>query len=98
MSERIIRDASLRLKLSPEAKVRLERLSHLMGVPPSTLAAVWLGQAIATQERSLSMASKLADSVGSEMGAILRNSMPDLFAALSVGDSSSEVTAKQVTQ
>jgi hypothetical protein len=79
---RIIRDASIRVKIQPETKVRLERLSHLYGVPPSTLASVWLGQALAQQERSLSMASRMADAVGGEVGQAIKEQlsmMPELF-------------------
>lgn len=75
MAEVIRRDAAIRIKLHPETKSRLERLSHLLGVPPATLAAVWLGEAIARQERSLSIVSKMADTVGGEVGSFLREQL-----------------------
>lgn len=87
---KIIRDSSLRLKLHPELKIRLDRLAHLLGVPPSTLGAVWLGQAIATQERGLSMVSKLADAAGTEIGTAIREQMPSLFSLLDGGERTGE--------
>lgn len=78
-TERIIRDASIRLKLQPETKRRLEALSEMLGVPPSTLAAVWLGQAIAQHERGLGMFGKMAEAVGGEMGAAMRENLPEML-------------------
>jgi len=86
MAVKIIRDSSLRLKLHPAMKARLETLSDLLGVPPSTLGAVWLGQSIANQERSLSIVSSMAESAGAEIGNAMREQMPSLFAMLSDGD------------
>jgi hypothetical protein len=86
-STRIVRDASIRLKIQPETKLRLERLSHLYGVPPATLASVWLGQTLAQQERSLSMVTRMAEAVGGEVGEALKEQLsmiPELF---SKGDS-----------
>jgi hypothetical protein len=94
-TSRIIRDSSLRLKLQPELKVRLERLSGLMGVPPSTLAAVWLGQAVATQERSLSIVSEMAKSIGGEVGDYIKSEMVKSMALFTdVGERISEAEPK----
>lgn len=79
---KIIRDSSLRLKLQPEMKARLDALSSVLGVPPSTLGAVWLGQAVASQERSLAMLGKMAETLGDEAGKIMRDQLPNLFAEL----------------
>lgn len=75
MAERIIRDASLRIKLSPDMKVRMERIAALYGAPPSTIAAVWLGQMLTQQENALGMVEKLASSMGSEVGEALQEAM-----------------------
>lgn len=79
---RIIRDASIRVKVQPETKQRLDRIAHLYGVPPSTLASLWIGQSLTQHERNLNMASKIADTVGGEVGDAIRaqmSLMPELF-------------------
>ncbi len=72
---RIIRDASIRVKVQPETKTRLERIAHLYGVPPATLASLWIGQSLAQNERNLNIASKIADTVGGEVGEAIRQQM-----------------------
>ncbi len=91
---KIIRDSSLRIKLQPELKIRLDRLAHIIGVPPSTLGAVWLGQAIASQERGLSVINKMAESAGAEIGNAMRDAMPDLFTLVNGGEQAGGVVAK----
>jgi hypothetical protein len=84
MAERIIRDATFRVKVHPETKLRLERISQLYGVPPATLASVWLGQSITQHERNLDIASKMADVIGGEVGAAMKHQlsmMPELYSS-----------------
>lgn len=79
---RIIRDASIRVKVQPETKQRLDVIAHLYGVPPATLASLWIGQSLAQNERNLNIASKIADTVGGEVGQAIRQQMsmmPELF-------------------
>lgn len=99
--KRIIRDASIRLKLQPEIKARLDVLAHLFGAPPSTLAALWLGMAIAQQERALSLVGQMVESVGGQMGAamaeMVRSEAPEtlsLFGMSSGGDAKGGATPK----
>lgn len=62
------REDVLRLKVSPDIKSRLERLSGLLGMPPSTLAAFAIGMWITQQENAFSMLDKMADRVGFHLG------------------------------
>lgn len=81
-TSKIIRDAAIRIKVQPETKQRLERLAHLFGIPPATLASVWVGQALAQQERNLSLVGKMAETIGGEVGQAMREQMsmmPELF-------------------
>ncbi len=90
---KIIRDASIRVKVQPATKERLDRIAHLFGVPPSTLASVWIGQMLTQQERSLSMLSKMADSVGGEMGKAMAQQlsmMPELFGGEAVAGTAAQ--------
>lgn len=72
----IKRSDSLRVKVSPGMKERIERLSHLLGVPPSTIAALAVGQYVANMERSIGavdvMAQVMGDQVGGELGAEIK--------------------------
>lgn len=79
---KIVRDASIRIKVQPETKLRLERLARLFGIPPATLASVWVGQALTQQERNLSLVGKMAETIGGEVGQAMREQMsmmPELF-------------------
>jgi len=53
----------------------MERIAALYGAPPSTIAAVWLGQALTQQENALGMVEKLASSVGGDLQALMRDAM-----------------------
>lgn len=91
---KIIRDASIRLKIQPETKARLERMAHLVGVPPSTLASVWLGQTLTQQERALSMVSKMVETVGGEVGKAMAEQL-SLMGDLYGGGEAVAVTAAE---
>lgn len=73
---RVKRDDSLRINMATETKERLQRVADAFGMPPATIAALAIGQYIAQQERTLvaveSMTSKLAESVGGDLGEQLK--------------------------
>lgn len=58
----------MRVKVSPDMNERIEKLSHVLGLPPSTLAALAVGQWVANQERGLGVAEKMADVIGTQFG------------------------------
>ena len=68
MAQRLKRNESIRVTLVPEMKERLERLAQLLGLPPSTLAALAVGQYVTTQERSLGAAERIVDAIGEQLG------------------------------
>lgn len=94
MAEIIRRDAAIRIKVHADTKERLERLAHILGVPPATLCAVWIGEAIARQERSLSLVNKMADTVGGEVGSFLRD---QLASQVSIFDAIKQAGEAQAT-
>ena len=61
-----------RISIRPGIKDRLERLSTLMGVLPSTLASHAIQSWVAEQERTLALIESLGDDVGGEMGSHLK--------------------------
>lgn len=65
---RIKRGDSLRMKVTPDIMERLDKISRVLGVPPSTLCAVAVGQWVAQQERSFMMTESLANSLGAKLG------------------------------
>lgn len=76
MAERIKRDDAIRVSVTSETKERLQRIADAFGMPPGTVAALAIGQYIATQERSLgaveSMQDKIAQAIGGELGEQLK--------------------------
>lgn len=64
----IKRSDVLRVKVSPSMKERVERLSEILGLPPSTLAAVAVGTWVANQERGLGAAERMVDAIGEQFG------------------------------
>lgn len=64
----IKRQNTLRAQISTEMSERLERLSNLLGLPPSTLAALAVGQWVASQERSLGATERMVDAIGAQFG------------------------------
>lgn len=64
----IKRRDSLRVNLSPDLKDRIDRLSSLLGLPPSTLAALAVGHWVANQERALGVVDRVADAITSQLG------------------------------
>lgn len=67
-SKRIKRRGSLRMNVAEDIEDRLERISKVYGMPPSTLAALAVGQWVAQQERSLLMTEAMANAVGEKIG------------------------------
>lgn len=65
---RMKRNESIRVTLVPEMKERIERLAQLLGLPPSTLAALAVGQYVSAQERSLGAAERMVDAIGVQFG------------------------------
>lgn len=64
----IKRSDVLRVKVSPDINERLERLSFMFGLPPSTLAALAVGQWVANQERGFGIAEQMAQTIGDQLG------------------------------
>ena len=67
MAVAIKRSDALRVKVSPEMNDRINRLSALLGLPPSTLAALAVGQWVANQERALGAAERMVDAIGQQV-------------------------------
>lgn len=65
---RIKRRGDIRMKVAEDIEDRLDRISKIYGMPPSTLAAVAVGQWVAQQERMLTMHEAMANVVGEKMG------------------------------
>jgi hypothetical protein len=64
----IKRSDTLRIKVSPDMNERITRLSVLLAVPPSTLAALAVGTWVANQERALGAAERMVDAIGQQFG------------------------------
>lgn len=64
----IKRSDVLRVKVSPDMNERLDRLSQMLGLPPSTLAALAVGHWVANQERGLGVAEQMAEVIGNQLG------------------------------
>lgn len=81
MVVKVIRDSSLRLKLAPDMKARLDRLADTFGAPPSTLAAVWLGEVVSRKEKEMGMVDQIASVVGASAQDVLRDMQLSLLSA-----------------
>ena len=68
MKERIKRRGDIRMKVAEDIEERMDRISKVYGMPPSTLAAMAIGQWIAQQERMLMMTEAISNAVGERMG------------------------------
>jgi hypothetical protein len=64
----IKRSDTLRIKVSPDMSERITRLSVILSLPPSTLAALAVGTWVAQQERGLGAAERMIDAVGAQLG------------------------------
>ena len=64
----IKRSDVLRVKVSPDMNERITRLSGLLGLPPSTLAALAVGHWVANQERALGATDRMVDAIGQSLG------------------------------
>jgi len=64
----IKRSDVLRVKVSTDMNERLDRLSQMLGLPPSTLAALAVGHWVANQERGLGVAEHMAEAIGNQLG------------------------------
>jgi hypothetical protein len=58
MALAIKRSDTLRVKVSPDMAERITRLSVILSLPPSTLAALAVGTWVANQERALGAAER----------------------------------------
>lgn len=85
---RIKRGGDLRSKVSEDIEARLYRISQIYGMPPSTLAALAVGQWVAQQERTLSMTEAMANKIGETMGDAVANEMRQQIALFSKGGDS----------
>ena len=68
MALTIKRSDTLRVKVSPDMIERLDRLSKMFGLPPSTLAALAVGNWVANQERGLGVVDQMAKAIGDQFG------------------------------
>lgn len=68
MAIAIKRSDTLRVKVSLDMNDRLDRLSNLLGLPPSTLAALAVGTWVANQERALGATERMVDAIGAQFG------------------------------
>lgn len=68
MAIAVKRSDTLRVKVSTDINDRINRLSGLLGLPPSTLAALAVGQWVANQERVLGATDRMVDAIGSKFG------------------------------
>lgn len=64
----IKRSDVLRVKVSADMNERITRLSVLLGLPPSTLAALAVGHWVANQERALGATDRMVDAIGQSLG------------------------------
>lgn len=64
----IKRSNTLRVKVSQDMNERITRLSGLLGLPPSTLAALAVGHWVANQERALGATDRMVDAIGQQFG------------------------------
>ncbi len=74
-NERIKRRGDIRMKVAEDIEERLDRISRVYGMPPSTLAALAVGQWVAHQERTLMMTEAMANAVGERMGDAVANEL-----------------------
>jgi hypothetical protein len=72
---RIKRGGTLRMNVAQDIEERLEKISRIYGMPPSTLAALAVGQWVAQQERQLMMTEAMANSIGEKMGDAVANEL-----------------------
>jgi hypothetical protein len=68
MAIAIKRSDTLRIKVSPDMNERITRLSVILSLPPSTLAALAVGTWVANQERALGAAERMVDAIGQQFG------------------------------
>lgn len=69
MANRAIkRSETLRIKVSTDMSERINRLSVLLSLPPSTLAALAVGTWVANQERALGATDRMVDAIGQQLG------------------------------
>lgn len=68
MAIAIKRQNTLRVQVSADMVERLDRLSKMLSLPPSTLAALAVGHWVATQERSLGAAERMVEAIGNQLG------------------------------
>ncbi len=68
MAIAVKRQNPLRVKVSEDMNERLNRLSRLLSIPPSTLAALAVGHWVANQERALGVAEQIAEAIGNQLG------------------------------
>lgn len=73
--ERIKRRGDIRMKVAEDIEERLDRISKIYGMPPSTLAAMAIGQWVAQQERTLLMTEAMANALGERMGDAVANEL-----------------------
>jgi phage terminase small subunit len=66
MAISIRRSDTLRIQISEDMRERVTRLSGILGLPPSTLAALALGTWVANQERGLGAAERMVDAIGNQ--------------------------------
>lgn len=72
------RKAGMRVNLQPEVLDRLKAVAGLLGVPPATLGALAIGQFVAQQERTISIANAMQDKLGEQIGLAMGKELEQL--------------------
>lgn len=79
---RIKRAGGIRINVSEDIEMRLQKISQTLGVPPSTLAAVAVGIWVSQQERSLTVFEAVASTFGAQIGESVSNEMREALRGL----------------
>lgn len=61
------RSQSMRVRLQPQIRERLDALSDLYGLPPATIIAFVTGQWIAQQEKTAAMVGNITETLSAEL-------------------------------
>lgn len=77
-TEKPLRDSTLSLRLRADVRARLDFVAERLGVAPSTLASVAVGQYAAAQQASLMASERQTDAVAQA----LANSLPEIFKSM----------------
>lgn len=69
---RMSRNATFRIRMEPDTLERFKRLARQLGVAPSTLGALAIGQFLAQQERNITVIDQVSKAVADSVTAATR--------------------------